>query len=73
MTHEKKLKKMIKRLKNWNPFDGGLLCAMACGKNDKLTIPQKKLIFHFSSAMHDFFSEAGVINKIVNSALTIFT
>ena len=39
----------------------------------RLIIWLKKLIFHFSSAMHEFFWEASAINKIVNSALTIFT
>jgi hypothetical protein len=39
----------------------------------RLKIWLKKLIFHFSSAMHDFFCEASAINKIVNCALTILT
>jgi hypothetical protein len=35
---------------------GGPLCAMACGTNNKLTIPQiKSKFFIFFSALHDFF------------------
>jgi hypothetical protein len=39
----------------------------------RLKIWLKNLIFHFSSAMHDFLCEVSAINKIVNRALTIFS